>query len=472
MNNQINTDVGIIGAGISGLASAHFLNRNGIDVHVIEKNSAIGGSIRSERRDGFLVEYGPNSALDTTPILHDLFSQLGIDGSLEYASEQAKNRYIVRNGKLIPLPMSPPAFIKTKLFSASAKLGLLKEPFIGKANPEADESLAEFVMRRLGNEFLDYAINPFVAGVYAGNPDSLSVKSAFPKLYQLEQEYGSLIKGTFLGAKKRRKSAETSKSKARLFSFKDGLQTIIQAIGNELENNVSTNAPITAIRKNDAGYEVDFSGGERSMRLNCRTLLFTIPAYAYNDLRFEFNFQLHDVFAQIYYPPVTMVFLGFKQNPTDMPLDGFGFLVPEKETRQILGTIWSSTIFSNRALQGGAALTTFVGGSRQPEIALKPDDELTELVFKELHELMGLKQKPELVVIKKWEKAIPQYNIGHKAIIEKIEQFEAANDGIFISGNFRGGISVADCVKQAFGFSKRINAYLEKTSEHILNEAN
>lgn len=468
----MNTDVGIVGGGISGLTAAHFLKRNGIDVHVLEKNSRVGGSIRSERREGFLIEHGPNNALDTTPLLGEMFSQLGIDDSLEYASDQAKNRYIVRNGKLNPLPMSPPAFFKTKLFSASAKLRLLKEPFIGRANPEIDESLAEFVIRRLGNEFLDYAINPFVAGVYAGKPESLSVKSGFPKLYQLEQEYGSLIKGAILGAKKRRKSAETAKTKARLFSFKEGLQTIIRAIEKELGNRISTGASITAIRKNDDGYEIDFSANGELKHLTCRTLLFTIPAYAYRDLSFEFDFPLLDAFARIYYPPVTMVFFGFKQNPTDMPLDGFGFLVPEKENRQILGAIWSSTIFSNRAPQGGAALTTFVGGSRQPDIALKSDDEIAELVFDDLHDLMGLKRKPDLVVIKKWEKAIPQYNIGHQAIIERVEQFESENPGLFISGNFRGGISVADCVKQAHGMSERIVSYPKKAGKRILDQVN
>ena len=172
MDNQVRTEVAIIGAGISGLTAGHFLKQQGRDICILEKSGRIGGAIRSERRDGFLIEFGPNSILDTTPLLHDMFSRLNINNDLEYANDTSKNRYIVRHGRLNPLPASPLAFLRSRLFSTSAKLRLLKEPFIAPADPDVDESLADFVQRRLGREFLDYAINPFVAGVYAGKPEA------------------------------------------------------------------------------------------------------------------------------------------------------------------------------------------------------------------------------------------------------------------------------------------------------------
>lgn len=468
MKKHIQADVAILGAGISGLAAAFFLKRKGRSVCVIEKNAHTGGAIRSERREGFLIEYGPNSTLDTTPLLHELFSGLQIADQLEYANDRAKNRYIVRNGRLNTLPLSPPAFIKSKLFSASAKFRLLKEPFVRPAPPEADESLADFVRRRLGQEFLDYAINPFVAGVYAGKPETLSVQSAFPKLHRLVQEYGSLIKGAVLGAKKRRKSAETSKSSARLLSFKEGLQTVVNALERELSGSIFSGSNIESVRRRDNFFEIDFRNGSQIWQLIVPSLLFTIPAHQYAFLPLEFEFPLLHEFQNIYYPPVAMVYFGYKNQPPGVPLDGFGFLVPEKENRQILGTIWSSTIFSNRAPRGGVALTTFVGGSRQPENALLPEEKLIDLVRRDIQELMGIREKPDLIVVRKWEKAIPQYRLGHRQIMENIDRFEQQTPGLFISGNFRGGISVSDCIKQSHLMSERIDSFLTVGKEAAL----
>ncbi len=460
MDNQVRTEVAIIGAGISGLTAGHFLKQQGRDICILEKSGRIGGAIRSERRDGFLVEFGPNSILDTTPLLHDMFSRLNINNDLEYANDTSKNRYIVRHGRLNPLPASPLAFLRSRLFSTSAKLRLLKEPFIAPADPDVDESLAGFVQRRLGREFLDYAINPFVAGVYAGKPEALSVCSALTKLHQMEQEYGSLIKGAILGARKRRKSTETSKSKARLFSFRDGLQTLVDALGRDLDGNIFTRREIRAIRRRKATFEIEGDTDGRAFQLTTDALLITVPAHVYPDLPLDFQTSLVAPLQQIYYPPVTMVYFGFKSRPSGVPLDGFGFLVPEKENRQILGTVWSSTIFSNRAPDQGVALTTFVGGSRQPENALLPEGQLIELVRRDIEDLMGIRTSPDLTAVKSWKKAIPQYHVGHREIITQIEQFEQAQPGVFISGNFRGGISVADCVKQSHLTSGHIHTYL------------
>lgn len=464
MPKQINTDVLIVGAGISGLATAHFLASQDIRVHILEKGSYPGGTIRSQKMDGFLVEYGPNSTLDTTPLLHQLFNDLGIDDQVEYANPNAKKRYIVRSGQLNALPMGPVPFLKTDLFSRSAKLRLLKEPFISPSNSNEEESLADFVRRRLGQEFLDYAINPFVAGVYAGVPEKLSVQSAFPKLYELEQTYGSLIKGAIGGARKRRKSKETSKQSARLFSFQNGMQTIIDALNTRFNDKIFTEAKIDSIQKQNSSYGVKFQTAGELHRINCHSLVFTIPTYHLTKLNFEFDFQIRNQLNQISYPPVTMVFWGYRDNPAKVPLDGFGFLIPEKENKNILGTIWSSTIFSNRAPENGVALTTFIGGSRQPENAMQSNDEIIKMVEKDLKDLMEIDKQPDFIEIKRWEKAIPQYNIGHQKIIDSIMGFEKDHPGLYLSGNFRGGISVGDCLKQAHAMSARITSELTNTT--------
>ncbi len=464
MKESVHTDIAIIGAGISGLSAAHFLRRKGYRVFVLEKNDRVGGVIRSERHNGFLVEYGPNSSLDTHPVVHQLFDELGIHDALIYANEKANNRYIVRNKKLRALPMSPPAFIKTGLFSWRAKLRLFAEPFIKPAPPDVDETLAEFVLRRLGKEFLDYAINPFVGGVYAGQPELLSVKSAFPKLYALEQRYGSLIKGTIKGAKERKQRAETSKAQAKLFSFQEGLQTMINALAKELSQSLATGVKLESIEFAESNYRIVYMVNGQRHQLYSQAILFTIPAYAYPEVPFRFQFPLTKSLSQIYYPPVAMVYFGYHQPPESLPLDGFGMLVPEKEKMQILGTIFTSTIFVNRTPGNGVALTTFVGGSRQPELVLLPEGELIDRVRQDLHRLLKIEVQPDEVVIQRWEKAIPQYRIGHSQILEAVRRYEKQQPGVFISGSFRGGISVADCIKQAYEISEEVGGFLKQNA--------
>jgi oxygen-dependent protoporphyrinogen oxidase len=459
MANIVETDVTIVGAGLSGLATAHFLATKGLDVQVLEKSARTGGTIETHRQDGFLIDCGPNSALDTTPLLGEMFVALGIDRNTQYAADEAKNRYIVRDGELRALPMSPPAFLKSRLFSRSAKWRLLREPFIAPSDPAVDETLADFVERRLGREMLDYAINPFVSGVYAGRPESLSVRAAFPRLHELEQRYGSLIKGAIRGRKERKRretSGETSKQSARLFSFAGGMQTLVDALSDARAGALHTGVLIAAVRKRDDYYEVDafIDGGDRTIR--SRALVFAIPAYALAGLPVEFDFTVRDPLASIPYPPVAMVFLGYRDVPTDVALDGFGFLVPEKEDRTILGTIWSSTLFAGRAPAGGTAFTTFVGGSRQPEQALLPEEELVAAVGAELRALLDVDNAPDVAYVRRWERAIPQYNVGHLDMVGALEEYERQTPGLYISGNFRGGVSVSDCVKQAHALSERV----------------
>ena len=330
--------------------------------------------MKTHHEDGWLIETGPNSALETTPLFGELFDGLGITNKRRYANESASRRYIVKNGSLHPLPMGPGSFITTRLWSGSAKLRLLKEPFIGRAVKE--ESISEFVRRRLGDEFLEYAIDPFVAGVYAGDPAKLSVQSAFPKLYALEKNHGGLIRGAIASRRERKARKEVAKDRARLFSFADGMETFPAAIAASLGDALRTNTEVEHIVPMRAGkypvYTISIrSDGERST-IQADAIVLASPARATASMIRSIDPEMAKTLESIQYPPLVEVFLGFKSELVARALDGFGFLVPKAEKRKLLGSIWASTLFENRAPEGCVAFTSFVGGSRNPSRAKHP----------------------------------------------------------------------------------------------------
>lgn len=445
----------VLGAGISGTATAFQLQQNGFEVIVLEKNDKAGGAMISEKESGYLIDYGPNSGLETTPVIREIVDAVGLKDEMIYASKQGNKRYILRNELLHELPANPPLLIKSKLFSIKGKLRLLLEPFIGKSNDGYYQSMSEFVTRRLGQEFLDYAINPFVAGVFAGNPDKLSVKSAFPKLYALEENYGGLIKGVIKGARERKKRKEKSKQNAKMFSFKNGMQAFPKAIAEKLDN-VKYNCEVTKIEKRDNGYSVSYKMNDEAEQIDADMILSTLPAFIAPQIFSKFDEELKKHFDEIYYPPVLVLYLGFENSKITQTLDGFGFLIPEKEKKDYLGALWSSVIFENRADDDKASFTLFVGGARSPEIFEKHEDEIYSLVLSEFKQIMGIDSDPLFVKKRFWEKAIPQYNIGYIEHENYFERFENENPGIFLSGNYRGGISVGDCIKNSEIVTKRI----------------
>ena len=452
-------DVIVVGAGISGLTVAYFLRRAGVSVTVLDPGDVPGGTMKTVTDGEWMVETGPNSALETTPLFGEMFDGLGIAGERLYATPAADRRYILRNGVLHPLPMSPGAFLTSSLWSVAGKLRLMKEPFVGRA--EQEETVAQFVRRRLGEEFLEYAINPFVAGVYAGDPAALSVRAAFPKLYALEERYGGLIRGMVRGAGERRKRAERAKDRARMFSFRRGMQTFPIALGRSMGDELRLGCTATSVeRKTSPGGAPPFvvryrrEGGPGS--LEAPAVVLAVPAYIAGDFVRPFSEALGAALEGIFYPPVAEVFLGFPASRVGRPLDGFGYLVPAKEERKILGTIWSSALFPGRAPAGHVALTTFVGGARQPVLAGLDDDALTGIVASELRSIMGVKGDPVFAKIVRWEKAIPQYNLGHLALVEEIRNFERGVPGLYLCGNYRGGIAVGDCLMSGEGLARRI----------------
>jgi oxygen-dependent protoporphyrinogen oxidase len=457
----MNKKIVVIGAGISGLTTAYLLSKKGFDVTIIEKNNSVGGSIESVTENGFLFDRGPNSALETTPLISQLVRELKLKHELLYASKQANKRYILRDNKLHALPMSPPGLIKTKLFSTKAKFRLMAEPFIGRSNDGYYQSLAEFVKRRLGQEFLDYAINPFVAGVYAGRPEDLSVKSAFPKLYALEEKYGGLIIGTIRSIRERKKRAEVAKQSAKMLSFKSGMIVLPRAIEKYFDSNILLSSEVTSVDKNQTGFSVSYKQNGTTNNLDCDIVLSTIPSYLASSIFSKYDKEFKTHADAIYYPPVLVYYLVYDKKVIKRDLDGFGFLIPAKENKSFLGALWSSVIFSERTKDDKAAFTLFVGGSRNPEFVKDDRTSLLTKVRKEFGSLMGISAEPIFSSERFWEKAIPQYNLGYVEHERFFDDFEKRNPGLFISGNFRGGISVGDCIKNAALVCDKINEQLK-----------
>ncbi len=453
--------VAVIGAGISGLAAAHFLKKAGADVIVLEKKNGPGGTIETKVLDGFLVESGPNSTSETNLIIDEVLSDLSMPEEKVYADESSKFRFILRGGKLHALPSGPGSFLSTRLWTWGGKMRLFAEPFIGRAGHE--ESVADFVTRRLGREFLDYAINPFVAGVYAGNPSELSVRAAFPKLYALEEKYGGLLKGTINGARERKKRPDKARVSAKLFAFRSGMGILPRRLADSLGDRVQFNASTESVAYDGTKFSVRVSTGRKSSDEVFDKVVLAVPSYAAAGIVKAWLPALSSELAKIKYPPVAVAVLGYKREQVGIDLTGFGFLVPEIEKRRILGTIWSSSIFPNRAPEGFVELTTFIGGSRQPKLVSLSDDEISKIAHQENALLMKIQGLPVFTAVTKWERAIPQYNIGHLAILDAVKYVETLHKGLYFSNNFKDGISVADCIANGKKVADKI---LEESTDH------
>ncbi len=465
----------IIGGGISGLTAALLLKKKGCKVTLFEKSGRVGGNIQTVEVDDFMIEYAPNPLLKS-PRLVDLIKALDLDAEVTAANAANKKRYVLRDGKLKSLPMTIAKMAASDYFSLKARLRLLREPFIKSKSPE-NESVAEFFERRLGREIVERAADPFIAGIYAGNPENLSIRAAFPRLYELEKTYGSLLIGSL-----RSKTEQTDKDFPRTFSFQNGVQTLTDKLAEKLGESVRLNTEVTKIEQladgkiavwerehpacneresakmfnaqQDSSAFSDEAGRMPALPTIFDALIISTPAESAAKLIENYDADLSNKLANIYYPPIAMVFFGVKKETPGKDLDGFGFLIPSSENRKILGTIWNSAVFENRAPDGYHLLTTFVGGARNAELFEQSDEELLEIVYRELKDILGLREKPDFTHIKRWRKAIPQYLLGYEKIEQSIEDFERNNKGIYFCSNFYKGISVGDCVKNAYALAE------------------
>jgi oxygen-dependent protoporphyrinogen oxidase len=442
-------DVIVIGAGISGLATAHHLKKAGKDILVLEQSAEVGGVIKTVKEKGYIYEMGPNSGVIGNIEVNRLFDDLKGDCELEEANDNVKKRYVLKAGKWEALPGSLKGAVKTPLFTLKDKFRILAEPF-RKAGTNPHETLAELVKRRMGQSFLDYAIDPFIIGVYAGDPNRLVPKYALPKLYNLEQEYGSFIKGTI--KKSFIKKTEDEKRVTRgVFSAKGGLSSIVDAIMKRLGTETvvlnAANIEVKPVENHFVVKYVNIDGNK--VEIECKKVISTIGAWGLDKIAPFIAKDKLEKIKTLHYTKVIEVVLGFDKWE-GMPLDAFGGLIPFKENRDILGVLFMSALFANRAPKGGELFSIFLGGVRRPEIYLMNDEQIKEILKREICDLMQLKEyKPDLLKIIRHEWAIPQYEADSGERFKAIEEVEKQYPGFVIGGNMRNGIGMADRILQA-----------------------
>src|SRR5665648_737 len=447
MAESVKTEIIIIGAGLTGLTMAFYLKKAGIDFRIIEKSGKTGGVIQTVSDQGFVYETGPNTGVVSHPEMAEIFEDLNDKCSLETADPNAKRRLIWKKGKWHALPSGLLSAVGTPLFSWYDKFRILGEPF-RKKGTDPNEKLSELVKRRMGKSYLNYAIDPFISGIYAGNPNELVTRYALPKLYQLEQDYGSFIKGAIRKAKLS-KDERTKKASREVFSAKGGLSRLTEALTEAVGlENIILNAQETLVKPKDKGFHIQVTTDHQVIGLEASRVVTTTGAYTLENLLPFLTKDEIAPFNQLKYAAVTQVLLGFK-NWKGMSLQAFGGLVPGIENKNILGVLFTSSFFEGRAPKGGALLSVFMGGTKRPDIFAMNDDQIKTTLEKELPRMLGMNElKPDVMQICRYPKAIPQYEESTGKRYEMIENLQEKYPGLILAGNIRDGIGMADRVKQ------------------------
>lgn len=462
---QNHRSVVVIGAGISGLVCGYRLKTLGVDVMLIEKSDRIGGVIQSERIDGFLIERGPNSSQGTEELIA-LVEELGITGEVVEGDPKAP-AYVLFEGKLHAVPSGLGAFIKSNLLSFGGKVRIAKEPLVAARREATEESVAAFARRRIGPEAAERLVAPFVSGIYAGDAERISVQAAFPRLAALETSYGGLIKGLFAKgreARNARKSAGAVTEKAapnrkRALSFREGMsflpKTLARRLGEDLVTACSeirllmTDPVSSKDRSVSSGFEVELERAGTRSRLTCDRVIVATPARVTGTLLANLSGGLSRSLDEIEYPPLAILSIAYEASSIRVLLDGFGFLAAPSEGLNILGCVWNSSLFEGRAPDGKALLTVFIGGARNPGAARLADAELVSIAHSELQRVLGISSEPRAVAITRYERSIPQYNLGHAERIQRIERLLTGMPGLNLIGNYLHGVSTGDCIKEA-----------------------
>lgn len=447
--NELKTDILIIGAGLTGLSAGHFLKKSGSKLLIVDSNQNVGGVIQSIAEEEFIYEKGPNTGIVGNDSVCELFDDLADTCKLVIANENVNRRLVLKNGKWHELPSGLLGGITTPLFSFKDKLRILGEPF-RKPSTDRYETLDKLVLRRMGKSFLDYAVDPFILGIYAGDPAYLVPRFALPKLYNLEQKYGSFIGGSIKQKQEKKRLGIVSRATRKVFSVEGGLSKLTEAIAQSVESdNIILGVTNLKIAQSENGYiATGTNHANEPITIQCKKIISTVGA---NKLTSLFPFVSDCLMAQIdnlIYAKVIQVSLGFK-NWNGTPIQSFGGLIPHREKRNILGILFPSALFPNRAPQEGALLSVFMGGMRRPDIFDMSDTQIKEIIKAEVMDLMGMETfAPDLYKITRYESAIPQYGASTEARLSAVRKIELTYPGLIIAGNLRDGIGMADRIQQ------------------------
>jgi|WetSurMetagenome_2_1015567.scaffolds.fasta_scaffold01263_3 protoporphyrinogen/coproporphyrinogen III oxidase len=446
--------IAIVGGGISGLSLACELmaKDRGFDIKVFEAGSRFGGKIYTEKTGGYVCEAGVNGFLSNKPATLELAARINMQPVS--SDDNARRRFIYTGGGLKELPASPAKFMLSNFLSVPGRLRMMAEYFIPAADKE-DETMEEFAKRRVGTEFFEKLLDPMASGVYAGDPSKMSIRSCFVKVYDLERKYGGLLRGfQALGkeAKKAGKKVEAGPGGV-LMSFDGGMYSLIETLRNMLGGRAIADKETVSLERNGGEYALRFADGS-TYEADCVAL--AVPAHNCAGIIREFDTNIHDILTTIPYPALSVVAFGVKREQIKRDVNMFGFLIPGKEKRRILGTLFDSSIFTGRAPEGNVLLRTMVGGARAESLAMQDDEKLLSLVRDELADIIGLNVEPDFMRIYRYEKAIPQYELGHYKKLEALDAASAKHKGFYLAGNAYRGIAVNDCIANSVKLADEI----------------
>src|SRR5246500_1628467 len=444
----------VIGAGISGLACAFRLKQLGLPIILLEASARVGGLVGTVRKDGFLFESGPQNFQGTEPLI-DLIREVGVETELQRADPRAP-RFVYLHGRLHKIPMTPQALMTSSLLGLKSRAKLASEPFKRTKPPTKEESVADFVRRKFGHEILEYLVAPFVSGVYAGDPEKLSLRGAFPTLEEWEREYGSVLRG----AMKSRSDKEKRSGPPPLCSFRDGVGSFAEAIAAKLGDSVRLGAKVSSVARS-ANYQVCIEQNGRNEMVEAAAAVVATPAYTAAHIVAPISSTLVHTLSGVAYAPVAVVAFGYYDRQIAERLDGFGFLVPRSEKVRTLGTVWNSSLFPGLAPAGSVTITSFIGGATDPKIMDRSEDEIAAIVQDENARILQISGLPVASAVWKYPKALPQYNLGHGHVVEAIRNGERSNPGLFFCGNYLEGPSLGKCVEAANQAAQTIRNYLQ-----------
>jgi oxygen-dependent protoporphyrinogen oxidase len=449
----------IIGGGISGLALAHFLGleKRPEGWELWESDGRVGGTIGTDRAGGYSVDWGPNGFLDREPLTLRMVAELGLNGALEPASRKSEKRFIVKHGCLHPVPFSPLLILRTGLLTVPEKLRIFAEPFIPARRDDGDESVFDFAARRIGRGAAETFVDPMVSGVFGGLAGRLSLPSCFPIMRELELRHGGLVKGMIARQlERRRERARNPGARSKsggpagpggwLTSFKGGLDVLVQRMQERLSPIIRTGRPAARVLRHPNGWEVVDPSG-RSAR--AEKVVVACPTFAAARIFRDFDRDLSEAFDSIPYAPIVVVATGHRRESVAHPLDGFGFLIPRSQGIRILGSIWTSSIFEDRAPEGYVQFRSMLGGAGDPEATDLSDAQVLDVVRRELSSLIGLQGEPSFVRVYRWKYGIPQFTLGHRERRATLEKLTANHPGLHLVGNAYYGVGLNDCVKMA-----------------------